>query len=192
MSQPGIELKRFTRKEYDALVECGVFTPRDRIELIDGLLVVAEPQSEYHYSTIALVVRVLTRAFGDGWYVRPQGPIALDDMSEPEPDIAVVRGDILDYRREHPRDPVLIVEVMLSSQTLDRRYKSSLYARAGRAEYWIVNLVDHMLEVRREPVEDPATPYGWGYSVAQVFRAGDHVTPLAAPNASIAVADLLP
>jgi Uma2 family endonuclease len=77
------------------------------------------------------VVRALTRAFGDGWTVRSQGPVALDATSEPEPDVAVVRGDLLDYASAHPSDPVLVVEVTLKSATLDRRYKSSLYARAA-------------------------------------------------------------
>ena len=192
MSEHEPELKRWTRVEYEQLVEREVFTRDDRIELIDGLLVVAEPQSAYHYTAIGLVVRALTRAFGDGWTIRSQGPLALDDTSEPEPDVAVVRGDLLDYAAAHPSDPVLVVEVTLSSVTLDRRYKSSLYARAGRREYWVLNLVNQTLEVRREPAPSTSAPYGWDYSSVQVLRAGDSVSPLAAPGARIAVADLLP
>ena len=192
MAEPELELKRWTRVEYEKLIDQGVFTSDDRIELIDGLLIVAEPQSAYHYTAIGLVVRVLTHAFGDGWTVRSQGPIALDDTSEPEPDVAVVRGDLRDYLGAHPTDPVLIVEVTLSSLTLDRRYKSSLYARAGRPEYWVLNLVNHTLEVRREPVLSTSAPYGWDYRIVQIVRPGERVTPLAAPSVSIAVADLLP
>jgi Uma2 family endonuclease len=192
MSEPELELKRWTRAEYDKLIEQGVFTTDDRIELIDGLLVVAEPQSAYHYGAIGLVVHALTAAFGEGWTVRSQGPIALDDTSEPEPDVAVVRGSFRDYFRAHPSDPVLVVEVTLSSLTLDRRYKTSLYARAGRPEYWVLNLVDRVLEVRREPIRSRRMPYGWDYRVVRIVRPGEHVTPLAAPEASIAVADLLP
>ena len=187
-----LELKRWTRKEYDALIERGIFTREDRLELIDGLLVVAEPQSAYHYTAIGLVVRALTRAFGDGWTVRSQGPLALDDTSEPEPDVAVVRGDLLDYASAHPSDPVLVVEVALSSGTLDRRYKSSLYARAGRREYWVLDLVNRTLEVRREPAPSASAPYGWDYASVEILRAGDSVRALAASEASIAVSDLLP
>lgn len=114
-----LELKRWTRKEYDDLIERGIFGPKDRIELIDGRLVVAEPQSGYQYNAIALVVRALERAFGAGRWVRSQGPLALDESSEPEPDVAVVRGDIRDYGREHPSDPVLVVEVTLRPRVLD-------------------------------------------------------------------------
>src|SRR5215470_15782347 len=151
MTERELELKRWTRVEYERLVEHGIFTAEDRIELIDGLLIVAEPQSSDHYTAIGLVARALARAFGEGWTIRSQGPLALDATSEPEPDVAVVRGDLRDYARAHPADPVLVVEVSVSSLTLDRRYKSSLYARAGRPEYWIVNLIDGVLEVRREP-----------------------------------------
>lgn len=187
-----LELKRWTRAEYDKLVECGAFTPDDHVELIDGLLVVAEPQSAYHYTAIGLVVRALTRAFGEGWTIRAQGPIALDDTSEPEPDVAVVRGDVRDYAAAHPADPVLVVEVTLTSATLDRRHKSSLYARAGRPEYWIVNLVDRVLEVRRDPAPSPTAPYGWDYRSVDVLGPDASVSPLAAPSARVAVPDLLP
>jgi Uma2 family endonuclease len=192
MAEPDLELKRWTRAEYDKLVEGEFFTRDDRIELIDGLLIVAEPQSAYHYTAIGLVERALRRAFGEGWSIRTQGPIALDEVSEPEPDLAVVRGDLRDYAHAHPADPVLVIEVTLSRQTLDRRYKSSLYARAGRPEYWILDLVGRMLEIRRNPAPSTAAPYGWDYESVQIFGQSDEVVPLAAPDARITVADLLP
>ena len=192
MVEGELELKRWTRAKYEQLIEQGVFMPDDRVELIDGLLVVAEPQSSYHYTAIGLVVRALTRAFGEGWTIRSQGPVALDATSEPEPDVAVVQGDLRDYVRAHPADPVLVVEVTLSSLTLDRRYKSSLYARASCPEYWVLNLVKRVLEVRREPALSASAPYGWDYSSVQALSAGESVSPLAAPDARIAVADLLP
>jgi Uma2 family endonuclease len=190
--EPDLELKRWTRREYDALIERGILAPEDRVELIDGLLVVAEPQSAYHYTAIGLVVRALTRAFGEGWTVRSQGPLALDETSEPEPDVAVVRGDLLDYASAHPSDPVLVVEVALSSVALDRRYKSSLYARAGRREYWVLDLVNRTLEVRREPAPSASAPYGWNYASVRILMAGDSIRALAATEAPIAVSDLLP
>ncbi|MBI2563812.1 MAG: Uma2 family endonuclease [candidate division NC10 bacterium] len=187
-----VQIRRWKRVEYERLVEKGVFMPGERVELIDGLLVVAEPQSASHFAAVRLVERALVRAFGEGWDVRAQGPIALDDASEPEPDVAVVRGELRDYVRAHPADPVLVVEVALTSVNFDREHKASLYARAGRPEYWIVNLVDRVLEVRREPAPSPSAPYGWDYSTVEVLRPGDSVSPLAAPAAQIAVSDLLP
>jgi Uma2 family endonuclease len=192
MVESELELKRWTRVEYDQLIEKGVFRPDDHVELIDGLLVVAEPQSSYHYTAIGLVVRALTRAFGEGWTIRSQGPLALDDTSEPEPDVAVVRGDLRDYAEAHPADPVLVVEVALTSLAFDREHKASLYARAGRPEYWIVNLVDRVLEVLRDPSSSPSAPYGWDYGAVDVLGPGASVSPLAVPTARIAVADLLP
>src|SRR5438105_7546127 len=122
-------MKRWKRVEYERLVDRGVFEPGDRIELIDGLLLVSEPQSSAHYTAIRLVERVLTRAFGEGWDVRTQAPIALDDISEPEPDVAVVRGTPRDYSTSHPAHPQLVVEVAASSLDFDREHKASLYAR---------------------------------------------------------------
>ena len=139
---------------------------------------VAEPQSSSHYTAIQLVERALARAFGDGWAVRGQGPIALDDISEPEPDVAVVRGGVADYVDAHPVDPVLVVEVALSRYAFDRTYKASVYARAGRPEYWIVNLVDRVLEVHRTPAPSPAAPYGWDYAAVEVLGTGEVVSPL--------------
>ena len=131
MPGPALPMKRWKRIEYERLVDKGVFEPGDRVELIDGLLLVSEPQSSPHYTAIQLVERVLSRAFGEGWNVRTQAPIALDDASEPEPDVAVVRGGVRDFATAHPADPVLVVEVAASSLAFDREHKASLYARAG-------------------------------------------------------------
>src|SRR2546426_4264353 len=192
MTERDLRTKRWKRTEYERLVDNGIFVPGERIELIDGLLVVAEPQSSLHFAAVRLVERALARAFGEGWVVRAQGPIALDDTSEPEPDVAVVRGELRDYLDAHPADPVLVVEVALTSLVSDRVHKSSLYARAGRPEYWIVNLIDRVLEVHRDPAPSASAPYGWDYGRMEALGVGDMVRPLAAPAARIAVADLLP
>jgi Uma2 family endonuclease len=189
---PAVQTRRFTRLEYEQLTAIGFFQPGERLELIDGLLVIREPQNSRHATAVQLVRRALERAFGPGWDVRPQLPVALDDVSEPEPDTAVVPGDPRDYRETHPSRPVLIVEVAGSRLAFDHRYKSSLYARAGLADYWVVNLVDHVLEIHREPVADPSAPYGFRYRSITRLAPPATVTPLAAPSATIPVADLLP
>jgi Uma2 family endonuclease len=189
---PPVPTRRLRRVEYECLVERGLFEPEDRIELIDGLLVVCEPQSSPHVVAVQLVDRALQRAFGAGWNVRQASPVALDDDSEPEPDVAVVPGDPRDYVRGHPARPSLVVEVSLARLAFDREYKSSLYARAAIVDYWIVNLVDDVLEVRRRPVTSDSAPYGWTYEALTVLDPRASVTPLAAPFASIRVADLLP
>jgi Uma2 family endonuclease len=184
--------RRFTRAEYDRLIELGVFHPDEDIELIGGELIVAEPQGAPHYTAIRKTAKALEAAFGPGWDVRMEGPIGLDDESEPEPDVAVVTGSVDDYAREHPSRPVLTVEIAESSLALDRRHKGSLYARAGLQDYWILNLVDRVLEVYRRPVVDAGAPFGWRYADRVVLDATARAIPIAAPQSSVSVAQLLP
>ena len=187
-----IRTRHWTRKEYDRLIELGVLHEDERIELIGGQMIVAEPKGTPHSTSVALTAEALRVAFGGGWLVRQQDPVALDDESEPEPDIVVVTGTPRDYLAEHPHRPVLVVEVAESSLRFDRSCKGSIYARAGLDDYWIVNLVDRVLEVRRRPVAAPSAKFGWRYADLTVCRHGEIAAPLAKPDAAIAVADLLP
>ena len=189
---PPSRTRRWTRVEYERLVELGVFQPGERLELLDGVLVVREPQGARHAGTIRRVVAALRRALGDAWQIDSQLPIALDRASEPEPDVAVVPGDPSSYLDAHPSRAVLIVEVAEGSYRIDREHKASLYARAGIADYWIVDLVGAALEVHREPEASAAAPYGWRYRRVETLHPPATVAPLVAPGASIAVADLLP
>src|SRR5437899_3486063 len=151
MRAPPLRLWRMPRARYDCLVEAGVFGPDDRVELLDGLLVAREPQGARHATVVALARAVLEKAFGGSYHVREEKPIALDEQSEPETDIVVVPGRPRDYLDAHPSRPVLVVEVAETSLTLDRLRKCGLYARAGVTDYWVVNLLDEVLEVYREP-----------------------------------------
>jgi len=184
--------RRWTRTEYDKLIDLGVFRPGDPIELIGGELMVAEPQGAAHYTAIQKAAKALEAAFGPGWTVRAQGPIGLDEESEPEPDVAVVPGTTEDYRSAHPSRPALTVEVAESSLSSDRERKGSIYARAGLPDYWVLNLIDRVLEVYREPAAEPSAPFGWRYTRCEVFAPSARVSPLAAPGASVRVGDLLP
>jgi Uma2 family endonuclease len=192
MASDETRTRRFSRAEYERLIDLGVLQPGEPIELIGGELMVAEPQSAAHYTAIQKTANALEAAFGPGWDVRTQGPIGLNDDSEPEPDVAVVPGGPDDYTRAHPSRPALTVEVAESSLGLDRQHKGSLYARAGLPDYWVLNLVNRVLEVYREPASDAAAPFGWRYARREVFDASARVTPLAAPGSSIPVAQLLP
>jgi len=189
---PTVVTRRFKRVEYERLAELGFFQPGERLELLDGLLVVREPQASPHATAIRLAAAALRAAFGGGFIIEPQLPVALDDDSEPEPDVSVVAGEARDYLRSHPSRPVLIVEVAHSRLAVDRTVKLNLYARAGITDYWIVNLVENVVEVYREPVASPAAPYGWRYASVVIARPPEALTPLAAPHARVAVADLLP
>ena len=192
MASYPIRNRHWTRKEYDELIKSGFFVEDEPIELLGGQLIVAEPKGSPHSTAVALAVEALRAAFGSGWLVRVQDPIALDAESEPEPDVAVVPGRARDYLAEHPARPALLVEVAESSLAFDRGHKGSLYARAGLADYWIVNLVDEVLEVYRRPALDRSAEFGWRYLDVQALRSGTTVAPLARPDVTVAVADLLP
>ena len=190
MKQAPLTVRRWKRVEYNRLVELGAFE-REPIELLGGHLIVAEPQGPYHASSIDRVAHAVRGVLPPGWIVRAQAPIALDDESEPEPDIAVVAGRPGDYADAHPARPALVVEVAESSLLFDRRRKGSLYARAGLPEYWIVNLVDRVLEVYREPGPEATAPYRWGYRSVRRLTAPATID-IAAIGVTLAVADLLP
>jgi Uma2 family endonuclease len=182
-------VRPWTRREYDRAFELGLFQEDEKLELLDGQLVVAEPHSPPHATGMALAAEVVRVIFGDGWLVRVQLPLALDDNSEPEPDVAVVPGSVRDYRRFHPSEAVLVIEVADTSLRLDRTRKASAYARAGIADYWIVNLVDGVLEIQREPTREGRRRR---YGSIQILGPETAVAPLAAPRARISVAELLP
>src|SRR5215510_5308887 len=118
-----IRTKRWTRLEYERLIDLGAFGPEDRLELIDGELIVREPQGRPHSTAIRLVAHALREAFGRDWSIEAQLPVALDEESEPEPDVAVVAGGPRDYLVSHPTRPALVVEIALSSLALDRGEK---------------------------------------------------------------------
>ena len=184
--------KRWTRVQYERAIECGVFHEDERLELLNGLLVVKEPQGEPHAAVIDLVVLALRRAFGEGWLVRAQVHFASGRLSRPEPDVYVVQGSPRDYLRAAPIAPALVVEVSQSRLAFDRTRKAAIYARAGIRDYWIVNLVDSMVEVRRNPARLAPPARGRGYRSTETFRVPAVISPLASPDARIAVADLLP
>lgn len=188
----GVRTRRWTRAEYERLIDLGVVQTGNHVELIGGELMVAEPQGAEHYTAIRRSAKALEAAFGPGWEVRTQGPIGLDDESEPEPDVAVVPGSPDDYRSAHPSHAVLTLEVAQSSLGIDRERKGSLYARAGLTDYWVLNLVDRVLEVYREPTAEAGAPYGWRYARREVIAQSGRVAPLARPSVAVAVADLLP
>ena len=190
--RPGRVLWRIPRVRYERMVDKGLFHSDDKVELLDGLLVVKEPQGNLHASAMAAAHRLLEQAFGPRFHVRVGSPVALDDYSEPEPDLAVVPGKPWDYKKGHPAKLLLAVEVAITSRARDRLVKGGLYARAGIADYWVINLVDEVVEIYRQPVKAPSRRFGWKYGSVKLLKRGATVAPRAAPRAKIRVADLLP
>jgi len=190
MGTQTVQTRRFSRQDYERLVAEGFFHPEERLELVDGELIMMTPQGSRHATAVRLADDTLRSIFGAGFDVRVQLPIAFEPDSEPEPDLAVVVGSPRDYRDAHPQTAVLIVEVTDTTLPYDRERKARLYAKAGIPEYWIVNLLDQCLEIHRHP-EGVSSSHA-AYQSRSVAQPSDVVSPLAAPERSLAVADLLP
>jgi Uma2 family endonuclease len=182
-----VELHRWTRRDYERLASTGFFPPGKRVELVDGIIFDMTPQHSLHATAFRLAQERLRAVFPpeSGYEIRGQLPLALSEDSEPEPGLTVVAGSIRDFRDGHPTTALLVVEIADSSLLHDRKRKIPLYARCEIPEAWLLNLPRKALEVYRDP--------GNGiYQTRMVLRAGDAVSPVSRPDASIAVSDLLP
>lgn len=174
----------WTRDEYHRLAEQGFFDGQ-RVELIEGEIIVMSPQGIQHVIALHRVTKALERALGDAYWVRSQAPLAMSDDSVPEPDISVVLGPPERYR-EHPRQALLAVEVSDTSRSFDLRRKSKLYAAHDDVpEYWVVDLVDRVLYVMVDPKDGE-------YQSIQCLDQSAAVTLSTLPAPPIKVADLFP
>src|SRR5262245_61330386 len=178
---------RWTAERYLRLVDEGVLGPDDRVELLEGVIVSMAPQNVPHAAGVTRATHVLTLAVAARAVVRPQLSFIAGKYSVPEPDIAVIAGGLDACDKAHPRDALLLVEVADSSLKQDRLTKAPMYAAANLPEYWIVNLRDGCIEVRRDP-----EPRSRRYRNVAVRRRGESIEPAALPGVHIAVADLLP
>jgi Uma2 family endonuclease len=172
-----------TREEYERMVRAGAFVGR-RVELVEGIVYEMSPQDNLHAAGLRRARWALEEICPEGYQVDVQMPLNMGLDSEPEPDLAIVRRDPLDYIEGHPTSAALLVEIADSSLRHDRQ-KAKAYAAAGVEEFWIANLVHGVLEVYREPVQGT-------YRKQQVLRRGERVSPLSRPDATVAVDDLLP
>lgn len=180
---------KFTREQYYQLGEMGYFQGR-RVERIRGEIVEMSPINWPHQRTKTAISDALRATFaGLGW-VNEQGPVTLP-TSDPEPDVAVYRGKMLDYT-DHPTaaDTLLVVEVADTSLFYDTTTKAELYAEQGIAEYWVADVTAKKLLVFRDPAPIPAG--GHAYRTVLTLTVGDTVTPVNSPAHTLAVAGLLP
>jgi Uma2 family endonuclease len=184
--------RRFSVAEYHKLIEIGILTEDDNLELLDGYLVHKMSRNPPHDATLQLIQDCLPRLLPSGWCLRMQSAITLK-RSEPEPDAAIVRGNARTYSTQHPKpaDIGLVIEVADSTLDGDRIDKGRIYAEAGIAYYWIVNLVDRQIEVYTLPSTSAAVP---SFTQRQDYRVGDDVALLldSAVVANIPVRELLP
>lgn len=177
---------RWTVDAFMRLVTDGVLGPDDRVELLEGVIVSMAPQDVPHAKGVALVTQALSNAIGRGAHLRIQLPFHAGGHSLPEPDAAVIDGGPNDYH-DHPSAALLVVEVADTSLKHDRLTKRAIYAAANIPEYWIVNIPDDCVEVRRDP--DPA---GRRYASVTIARRGDTIELRKLPGVRISVGDLLP
>lgn len=161
-----------------------------RVELVGGKVVTMSPQRDTHVISVSLTAKAVGSAFGPGFWARTQAPLNLGRHDDPEPDVVVVVGSERDYIGSDNRiQPLLVIEVSDTTLAFDRGRKARRYARAGIADYWIVNLQDRRLEVYRNPVLQGRR---YRYQSIQSLGEQDVVSPLAKPAATIRVSDLLP
>ena len=177
---------RFTTDDYHRLGEAGILGEDDRVELIDGEIVEMNPIGGPHLGSVNRINHLFVRSVGDRAVVHVQNPIRLDEHSEPQPDVCLlrVRADFYASGPPGPADVLLLIEVSDSSLTYDRQVKLPLYARGGIPEAWVLDLGHNRLLVFREPVDG-------GYATTQVLRRGQSIRPLAFPDLAVAVAALL-
>ena len=174
-------------KEYHALGDLGLFNGR-RVELINGEIFEMSPKGWPHVVGCRKTAEILEKAFaGIGWVAR-QEPLRIIE-SEPEPDVSVHQGRFEDYA-DHPTTALMIVEVGDTSFDHDTTTKAELYATAGIADYWVLDVVSSRLFVFRDPT--PIVAGGTAYRTHLAFASNDSVAPLSAPSYSVRVADLLP
>lgn len=182
-----LERRRFTADEVLRMLEAGVLCEDEPLELLDGALVIVRPQGPLHITALQIVAGCLRSVSSVDAHVRVQAPLTTSTTSMPEPDVALVRGDVRDYRDRHPsgEETILVVEVALTSQALDRA-KAAMYAKAGVPQYWIVDLEARRLEVSSSPNAERGE-----YGVTRIFAETESVDDPVSGGAW-AVMELLP
>jgi Uma2 family endonuclease len=181
------ERRLFTTKEYHQMAEAGILAEDDRTELIQGEIVAMSPIGVRHAACVKRITELLTFHFRNKAIVSIQDPLRLDDMTELQPDAALLkyRDDYYVKAALTGDDVLLLIEVSDSTLAYDRVTKLPLYARAQIPEVWLVNLVDNLLEVYCAPQGDEYTEF------RRVYRQ-DTAVPLAFPNTPIPANNLIP
>lgn len=177
---------KFSVDEYHRLGEAGIFDEDDRVELLNGEIILMAPLGKRHAQTVRRLTNLLAHLFRGVALVDAQNALVLDNFSEPQPDILLLDPRI-DQTGELPRpeDAFLVLEVADSTVRYDSQTKLAAYARAGIGEYWLVNLADNVIEVFRQPAGDR-------YAAHQRFQRGEKVAPARFPEHFVAVDDVIP
>jgi Uma2 family endonuclease len=183
--EPAIVRRKITVEEYEVMYEAGVFKPDERLELINGEILKVAPMNAPHISYVIRLSRIFTERLTKRAIVSTQLPIVINEESEPEPDISILRWRSDDYFSGKPKaqDVYLLIEVASASLLFDRRVKLPLYARVGVPEVWIVNVQARQLEVYRNPK-------GEDYAERQILQPTDKISLLAFPDVEIPLSEV--
>ncbi len=181
-----LEIRLLTVKEYHSMIKAGIFNEDERVELIGGQIIKMAAKGTGHSAAVNRTVDLLRNRLAGLVSVRPQDPIQLNDLSEPEPDIAVVMPNQLYYEDCHPTpsEIYLIIEVADTSLNRDTEFKAGIYAQSGITDYWVLDVNKRQLYVFREPSQN-------GYQSQVILSENDTISPLAFPNCTIIVREML-
>ena len=182
---------KWTVEEYYRMAEIGLFDGK-RVELIEGEVIEMSAMGRPHVIALNRTADLLKLIFARGWFVQTQAPLRFGKRSEPEPDIAVVKGKMEDYLTDHPTTAGLIIEVSDKTLNYDRKRKAGLYAKAGIQDYWVLNLKKHQLEIFRRPIPNAEAWHSFSYGDQHIVMEGESASPLIKPDAMIAVTEMLP
>ncbi|MBA4063754.1 MAG: Uma2 family endonuclease [Isosphaera sp.] len=182
---------RWTVEQFHRMGSMGWFEGR-RPFLLDGVIWEQGPMNPPHASAVYVTTELLRPIFAAGWVVRGQMPLVVDEDNDPLPDVAVCPGKASDFFAAHPTTAALVVEVADTSLREDLTEKAERYATAGVADYWVLDLDGRRLLVFRGPQPLPKGLGATAYPTQTTHGPADRVTPLAAPNSSVLVSDLLP
>jgi Uma2 family endonuclease len=171
---PAEPIWRLSVEQYHEMIEAGILTDDDPVELLEGMLVAKMPKNPPHILVTELTRDALARLLPPGWHVNAQEPLTTVD-SEPEPDVAVIQGERRDYSKRHPGagEIALVIEVSDTTVLRDRNLKKRLYARAGIPVYWIINLPENRIEVYTSPVVMEGEESG--YQQRQDYQSTDEI-----------------
>jgi Uma2 family endonuclease len=180
-------LKSWTVQDYHRMSEMGILDPNERTELIAGQITLMVAKGTPHVITLQLLASGLLGQIGTTALIRTQDPIHLDDSSEPEPDLVIVRGEILDYIDRHPQptDIHLLVEVADSTLSYDCQVKDKVYAKAGIPEYWVIDIKNRQVHIFSDP---QAT----GYASQLILAESQTVSLFAFPAVIMPIGSILP
>jgi Uma2 family endonuclease len=180
-------LRLWTVEDYHRMADTGILDDSERVELLEGKIIRMSAKGTAHRSAVGRTYKLLEKRLGNQAWISIQDPIKLNERSEPEPDVAIVQIDSLDYADHHPTpsEVYLIIEVADSSLKFDCETKGKAYAQAGITDYWVLDIVKRQLYVFRQPNEED-------YQSKVILAENGIISPLQFPDLQIGVLEILP